>query len=159
MKIALLSISVFCEDSENLQLSTYETDENCGCEKSGKSWSEIFLIKNTFCQLNDFFMLVIKCFKLLLISSPLHFNNFQTQFVHSAKCLNSFSIKLLHKACTKLAEWQKLKIRKFWKRHNEIKLEQRKVIFYFLGTKKCKKKKIIISGLLIKYFSKHLFQF
>lgn len=48
MIIGLLTIPVFCEDSENLQLSTYETNENCGYEKSCKSWSEIFLSKNTF---------------------------------------------------------------------------------------------------------------
>lgn len=49
MIIALLSIPVFCEDSENLWMSTYETDQNCGCAKSGESWSEIFLSKNSLC--------------------------------------------------------------------------------------------------------------
>lgn len=49
MIIGVLSIPVFCEDFENLQLSIYETDEKCGCERSCKSWLGIFLSKNTFC--------------------------------------------------------------------------------------------------------------
>lgn len=40
----LLSIPAFCKDSENQQPAV---DEKCSCEKSCKSWFEIFLSKNT----------------------------------------------------------------------------------------------------------------
>lgn len=59
-------------------------------------------------------------------------------------------MELLHRACTELAESRKsCKYENFGK-DNEIKLKCRKMVFYFLETKKPKREKSIISRLLIK---------